>query len=441
MEIAIFRKMNLNFLEREKNFLAILFIAALLVRFCVIFMFTTGSELLDGPDQHYFDESALNILKGEGYHYKVLRPDQHTGPDGDSLSFRVPLTSIFLAGIYSVFGHSYGAARIIQAILSALVCLLIYFTVKKIRDPVSARIAGIISVFYYGLIVPVLFLFKEVLFGFFLALAILYLLKTDEPNGRRNQIIAGVTLGLSALTASFTLIFPGFIFILLFEKYRNLKKTILTFLFILIPFLLVLTPWIIRNYRVHHVFMPSCTEGGVALWYGNNPWAKGCAAGDKLDFSKYAHLSEVEKNKAFYKEGWSYLFSAHPFRIVKLCSLKILTALYPFLPGYDFSYALIFPFWLWGMWLVIKSSKRNGLLLYIFLNLLIVVVVFEGEPRMRESFSPYFIVFAAIAISHFFEKYRRRMAISVFSVWFLINYLVFVYSEPVRLFLKTILRY
>ncbi|MFH1958589.1 MAG: glycosyltransferase family 39 protein [bacterium] len=427
--------MNLNFLEREKNFLAILFVTALLVRLCVIFMFTTGSELLDGPDQHYFNEGALNILKGEGYRYKDSYHYE------DLRSFRLPLTSMFFAGIYSILGHSYGAVRIIQAILSALVCLLIYFITKKIRGSGSARIAGIISVFYYGLIVPVIFLFKEILFGFLLAVAILYFLKIDEPNGRRNQIIAGITLGLSALTAPYTLSFPGFILIWLFEKYRNFKKAILTFLFILIPFLLVLTPWVIRNYRIHHVFILSATEGGFGFWVGNNPWAKGCADSANLDFSKYAHLSEVEKNKAYYKEGLKYLLSAHPFRIAKLCSLKILTALYPFLPVYDFSYALIFPFWLWGMWLGIKSRKKNGLLLYIFLNLLIVVAVFEGEPRMRESFSPYMIVFAAVAVSHFFEKERLKRAILVFSGWFLINYLVFIYSEPVRLLLKATFNY
>jgi len=45
--------------------------------------------------------------------------------------------------------------------------------------------------------------------------------------------------------------------------------------FILLFFVLTLSPWIIRNYRVFGKFIPGTTMGGRVFWEGNNPYSEG----------------------------------------------------------------------------------------------------------------------------------------------------------------------
>ena len=80
-------------------------------------------------DAQYHDEWAMDIAGGKLFY--------------DEPFFRAPLYPYLLGTVYFIFGHDYFIARIIQALIGAFSCVLIYFLGKKIF---SKRV-GIISGF------------------------------------------------------------------------------------------------------------------------------------------------------------------------------------------------------------------------------------------------------------------------------------------------------
>ena len=67
---------------------------------------------------------------------------------GIPTAHRTPIYPLFLSGVYFIFGHSYLAVRIMQAIIGALTCLLIYWLGKEIFDEGVGRVVSLIVVFY-----------------------------------------------------------------------------------------------------------------------------------------------------------------------------------------------------------------------------------------------------------------------------------------------------
>jgi len=75
----------------------------------------------------------------------------------------------------------------------------------------------------------------------------------------------------------------------LWREWRQPKRLVMNFLSIFM-FLLVLSPWVVRNYRVHEVFVPFVTNMGFNLWVGNAEGATGWYRGPLAT----PHLPKVE---------------------------------------------------------------------------------------------------------------------------------------------------
>src|SRR5258705_372076 len=73
-----------------------------------------------------YDSYAWNIVQGRGY--SGISPDVKS-PTGELLehptAYRAPLTSVFWAGIYWLFGHRYSPVRLAQCVLDTLTILLL----------------------------------------------------------------------------------------------------------------------------------------------------------------------------------------------------------------------------------------------------------------------------------------------------------------------------
>lgn len=218
---------------------------ALILR--LTFIFLAPSYPMQGGDASFFDAIAQNIAAGHGL---VAAQDIEYIKAGQAI-FENPGYPLFLAGIYSLFGHSYLIVKIFQALLWSLTCLIIYFLGKEFFNQKVGFIAGIISAVYPPFILETNILYTETLFTFLLLVAILFLVKgISKINVIGCMFLSGLFFGLANLTRSVIFYFPIFVLIFLLIFYKNKIKALKAFILLLIGIMLVMGPWMTRNFLI-----------------------------------------------------------------------------------------------------------------------------------------------------------------------------------------------
>jgi len=149
-------------------------------------------------------------------------------------------------------------------------------------------------------------LWSEPLYVLLLLLFVLHCFELAERPDLRNVLLSGFLLGALLYVRPHALLLPfiGFWIILVYWPYWR-KMAAACGIFVVAA--LMLTPWVIRNYRVHGAFVPFTTQGGEALLVGNNrivatdPAYYGFSLGDARAIPEYAHefdgLNEIERGK------------------------------------------------------------------------------------------------------------------------------------------------
>ena len=313
-------------MSTKKRLLVILAVGLLLRAGLLIFFWDQPLTIVD--ETHY-QRIAENILNHHEFSYKVGQPH----------ALRPPLFPFFLSAIYLITGGvHFNSIRIAQILLSLGIIILLYPLGKHFFDRRIGLLASFIFAVYPSFIFFTHLLLTEVLFTFFLILFVYFFLKflktetikeeeqtnileakrvTSFPlslifNTRyRNILLTGLFLGLGALTRSglYPFLFIAIIFVffvcrgMLIEKLR--WASILT-----IGFILVVSPWAIRNYILFKDLVIIDTIGGLNLYLGNyehtplnRAWAAIDLTGDKTWF--YGHEKELAKMNEAQKQRWA----------------------------------------------------------------------------------------------------------------------------------------
>jgi Flp pilus assembly protein TadD/4-amino-4-deoxy-L-arabinose transferase-like glycosyltransferase len=114
--------------------------------------------------------------------------------------FRAPLYPFFLAAAYGATGGSFDGARVVQHLLGALSCVLLFDAGRRIYGAGAGLAAGLIAALYGPLIHYENELLTPCLEVFFLSAAIAALSRAwERPSGGR-MLAAGVLLGLGCIT-------------------------------------------------------------------------------------------------------------------------------------------------------------------------------------------------------------------------------------------------
>jgi 4-amino-4-deoxy-L-arabinose transferase-like glycosyltransferase len=363
----------------------------------------TPSE--DGPE---YDQIALNLVK---YHQFAIYP-------GAPTSFRPPLYPFFLAIIYTVFGHSYAVVRIAQAIFSSLSTYLLYRIAYILTE--DKRVA-VISAWLLALYPPSLYFsgrfLTETLFIFLVLLSFLLLLKTKNT---WSGLSSGMFLGLSALTRT-----QGLLFLPLFLLWGYLKGKLKFTFSILFGTILAILPWTIRNYRIHHAFIPICTNGGITFWMSNNPYALEDRFIDWVLENKknlitlpsnlvmWKNLSEVESDRNFYRMGIRWILK-HPGDFIKLIPKKLIRAWSPLTTSgvplakrfrilYGVIYTILILLAFWGFFVTRTQWRKLWPLYYPPVAFTLLFVIFYGSTRQRSPADPFWLILTAVGIVRLLE--------------------------------------
>lgn len=398
----------MNFKKRQ---LWIILILALIIR--ILFLAVAmpeGVEFREGTtsDAPFFDKLAVNIVKGQGFQ------------DENELIFKPPAYPLFLAGVYSVFGHHYQWVRIIQALIWTIICGLIYLLAKETFNRKVGFIAGLVAAFYPPFIIEPIMILKETLFTFFLICFALFFIKGINRDSLKYFAASGFLLGLAALTNAVILYFPILILAYLLLTFENKKRAFLSFIVFIFLAILVVSPWSIRNYIQSHqqsslgkYEMTIVGGGGLESGLPTYNIIKSNieTKADNL-FYKFYRIYRLPHNLSYLKSfGYSQtmakfirgqadfgeLFSVLKQKIFWLKS------------GFVIFYYIILANFAMGLMYMGRKWKKSLLLplliVYVSGAAILYTGVYDPTPRYKFYIMPYIIIFSAYGAYILFQKY------------------------------------
>lgn len=256
---------------RHKNWIviALLLLSAFAFRFCVAHYLANNNP----GDGKLYALMARNLLEQHVYSHE----DQ--APYHPSL-IRLPGYPLFLAGIYSVFGHdNNGAVRITQALIDTCTCALVgilafYWEPSRARRPIAALSAMLLAAVCPFTSIYVGTILTESWASFFaVALCLLATLAFRAGSTNKALLLWAATGLLGGLGVFFRPDSGLFVFAVGLALVASILKRTTTHtanlswlkrtrtviihgLILSLAFVLVLVPWTLRNWRVFHLFQP-----------------------------------------------------------------------------------------------------------------------------------------------------------------------------------------
>jgi 4-amino-4-deoxy-L-arabinose transferase-like glycosyltransferase len=394
-----------------------IFLFAVLVRLAVIGStvgFHTPASAEPAADSRIHITLVENLLAGRGYSLD--------GPTG----ITPPLYIFFLAALYRVLGDP-AAVRLVQAVVAAAGCLMLYAIVRRMHDAATGLIAaGLLSFYPLSAYLPGLHLTENL----FLLLVLAFVWQAVRVQERPTTVRAaglGCLLGLAILTRAVFLAFLPFVLlwavvvwgIQTARAYRIFGLTALTAA-------LVVSPWTLRNYLVFHAFVPVQSNSGMVFWAGNNPESDGglvwptrktWTATTPPDDNMYGwrDMTVGQENALYVRTALAWI-RGHPSDYIRLLGRKLgrlygvtraadhqgvaAPAAFGFIQTGFLVAAVV------GMRLMLRSWRPLFLLFALFVFVNVTTLLFSGATRYAVPMIPSVVFFAAIALSTCFDRLR-----------------------------------
>jgi 4-amino-4-deoxy-L-arabinose transferase-like glycosyltransferase len=422
----VFKKVSSLFRD-EKKALLVLLGFALVLRLLLV-------SILD-PHKYYFsdtrhyDKAARSLIAGDGF--------------GEKYS-RAPLYALVMAAVYGIFGASFLAMRLVEAVAGTLLCLLIY-RLARLNSPLHvAQLALILAAVFPHFLVLVGLLYPTNIFTLFLALAVYFILMEWRVHKKRHLVFSGVFAGLAALTVpSIFFVVPFWVLWFFLFDPRHIKRNMLRALAFLFPFVVTLLPWTIRNYQLYgrltlvqplpHTVLPNLeneqaqqkevdsgfrstveyrqqhplgsskdTILNTVIHYAANPlgtarhvlselrhfWA---LYPDRLDTRDPAYRDKIHRYDDRMFAGGDSLWL-----VVKTASILIMLPLFVF--------ALV------GLLRAKPFSPYTSLLFLTIFGMSIGYSLIYAEVRYRIPVEPFVLIFAAVGLQSVFSLFKKKMA-------------------------------
>jgi 4-amino-4-deoxy-L-arabinose transferase-like glycosyltransferase len=388
----------------------LLFTFALLVRFAVVaetIGFDTPAYLEPSADSRIHIALVQNLLSGRGYSL-----------DGAPTAITPPLYVLVIAGLYWLSGDP-SVVRIVQAVLGALSCVVLYAIGQKLFDSRTGLVAGVLLALYP---LPVYLSGLHLTENLFLILLLLVLwqaLRMLEHPTTANAAGLGALIGLTALTRA---VFVAFLpFVLLWvavawgirarETWRVVGITVAATV-------MVVLPWSVRNYIVLRAIVPIQSNGGLVFWAGNNSsadgglvWPTSRTWTDGQPPNDYGYgwrgLTLAATNRRYMAAAIAWI-REHPSAYVRLLGHKLMR-LYGFTRATDkrdvhvplapavFQISLV-AMACAGLYLSARRWRTLSLLLALIVFTNLMVLLFSGGTRYTIPMVPSIVLFSAVSL-------------------------------------------
>ena len=390
--------------------------AGLALRLAFGFLYWVDKPLTH--DEHEYLALARGIASGQGFVYD----EAHASGTAQRFG-RAPAYPLFLAALDA--GRPVPAAtparvKAAQSLVGAVTIWIIGLIALYAAGPRAGVWAAGIAAMYPPLVSLPAYALSETLFSA-IALATAFVLQlacdrvstrqaADARPGLALTLVGGALAGAAALVRPAMLLYLPLAVVWLLVRRRPALAVALT-----LAAMAVITPWTLRNLRVHDRFVLIASEGGVTFWTGNHPLARGegdLAANPRLKEAELAFrrahpgLSPDALEPLYYREALGWI-AGHPLDWTALVLRKTFYSVVPAGPSYAVHsvryrvasvapYLLVLPFAVAGARRLWHSPRRPVSLLLLAASSILVGLVFFPQERFRMPvIDPVLIVSAA----------------------------------------------
>jgi 4-amino-4-deoxy-L-arabinose transferase-like glycosyltransferase len=435
----------------HKVILLAIFLFSILSRVAAALYFGQDVTPLPGThDQISYHTLALRVLQGHGFTFgQNWWPVTQAGSPTAHWSY---LYTLFLTAVYAVLGVQPLVARVLQALIVAI--LQPYLTWQIGRSLFGARVglaAAALSAVYIYFIYYAAVLMTEA-FYMVAVLAVLWLLlrlaQVEPQKVRGVAIWLGLALAAAVLLRQlFLLLFPFLLLWAVWARYRRYRtlpwRPLLLTALIVAGFIL---PFTLYNYTRFDRFVLLNTNAGYAFFWANHPIygthfepILPAEMGSYQDLipDELRALDEAALEQALMQRGVGFVLQ-DPLRYA-LLSVSRIPAYFMFWPSSSsgtvsnlsrvLSFGLFLPFMLYGLWLGVRQSRPQrqaeggrfarlaapDVLLYLFVLLYTAIHLLSWAlVRYRLPVDSVLLVFAGAALvtlaQRLFASRRVRLA-------------------------------
>jgi len=238
--------------------LMVLFFLALVVRLGLFVAIApwddrVWQERIAFSDAGGYHQIAVNLLEHRVYSvYPLSSSGVPIAPRHPIL--RTPVYPLFVAGVYATSGYRVYMVLLLQVIMGAVSCLIIYRIGTVLFNSKVGFLAGCLLAVDFASLLYANNLMTETLFTFLFLVSIYFVVRFLKRSSIKYLIWGGLFMGLATLCRPVSLYFPVFlvlffIFSSFVKRIRPVNRITNGLVFILI-FLLTLSPWLIRNTMV-----------------------------------------------------------------------------------------------------------------------------------------------------------------------------------------------
>jgi 4-amino-4-deoxy-L-arabinose transferase-like glycosyltransferase len=249
-----------------------------------------------------FGRVARSIAFGQGFG----SPFADTG----SSALLPPVYAYVLAAVFKIFGVytkvSIIAAACLNSLLSALLCLPVYWIARRCFGARAGLWAAWGWAFSpYGIYFSADWLWSTCLFTLLLVFVFLYSLTLHNSARLPIWIGFGALAGLTALTEPVVLaVLPALLGMSCYQLHRRGHRWLLPGFVSLLALGAVLAPWMIRNYRIFHQFIPVRAGYGLELYLGNSGYSEHWA-------NRTVHPNHNDAELREYEQAGEIAYMAH----------------------------------------------------------------------------------------------------------------------------------
>lgn len=270
--------------------------------FCLYTVLVHGNEHLLGSFME-FDNDDVKYVRSA---WTLLDKGIFTYHDvNESTVFIMPGLPFVMAGFMSIFGKWGGitAFRVFQVVLQSLSLYLIFLIGRRLFNSKVGVISLILSALYLPNIWTPNILLTEVIFHFLLLLLVYITIYAVECNKLSYYISGGIVLGITGLFRPTIGAYPIIVLILwIYNKY-TFKDMVKLTIIVTTVFALVMSPWIIRNYKTFNRFIPFTLSSGNPLIQGSY-----IDYNEEIDFYPWENVDDRVEQEKYYKENFKYRF-------------------------------------------------------------------------------------------------------------------------------------